>query len=279
MIAIVLSGGANYGALQAGALEVLYSHGLRPDMLVGVSVGALNASWLAANPTSDGARQLADIWQNSAPDYFPRLKIWSMFWRFVQGKDSLLSNAHLQRLIKLWSPDSHTFGEYQHPSLYIVSVRLPENSLYVFGDDPGHRVFDGLMSSTALPPIYPPWRLDQVDYVDGGILSDLPLQVAIERGAKEIYALQIKRPEQNHKILSRRALDLGRHVLSAIVSRNADLEIQMVRCQPDILLHRISLWPSKDPGFWNYHQAEKLVGDGRQAAARFIESMSGKTDS
>jgi NTE family protein len=271
MIAIVLSGGANYGALQAGALEVLYASGLRPDMLVGVSVGALNASWLAAHPTPEGAKQLSHIWGNSAPDYFPRLKTWQLVLRFLQGKESLLSNDQLQRFIRLWSPDSRTFGEYRDPYLYMVSVKLPENNLYVFGDHPKDRVFDGLMSSTALPPLYPPWRMDQVEYVDGGIHSDLPLQVAVQRGAKEIYALQIQRPRQNLRILSRRAFTLGRHALSAIISRNADLEIQMVRYQPEIRLHRLPLWPKQDPGFWNYQQGDQLVEDGRQAAVRFFE--------
>lgn len=271
MIAIVLGGGANYGAMQAGALETLYAHGLHPDMLVGVSVGALNASWLAAHPTLDGTRQLVDIWQNSAPDYFPRLKRWNLYLRFLQGKESLLSNTLLQRFIRLWAPDENTFGEYQHPSLFMSSVRLPENSLYVFGDDPGDRVFDGLMSSTALPPIYPPWRLNGVDYVDGGVLSNLPLQVAIDRGAKEIYALQIKRPEESLEIISRRAFDLGRHAIAAMIGRNVDLEIQMVRHHPGIRLHRLPLWPRDDPGFWNYQEGAKLVEDGRLAASRFIE--------
>ncbi|HNK70256.1 MAG TPA: patatin-like phospholipase family protein, partial [Flavobacteriales bacterium] len=42
MIAFVLSGGGNRGALQAGALLALLERGIRPDLIVGTSVGALN---------------------------------------------------------------------------------------------------------------------------------------------------------------------------------------------------------------------------------------------
>lgn len=49
MIAFVLSGGGNRGALEAGALLALFEQGIRPDMLVGSSVGALNAAFIAIN--------------------------------------------------------------------------------------------------------------------------------------------------------------------------------------------------------------------------------------
>ena len=63
MFAYVLSGGGNYGAMQVGALEVLLAHGPRPQMLVGTSAGALNAAYLATDPTLEGARRLGDAWR------------------------------------------------------------------------------------------------------------------------------------------------------------------------------------------------------------------------
>lgn len=63
MRAFVLSGGGSRGALQAGALEVFLEAGIFADVLVGTSVGALNAAYLASEPTAPRAAALADEWR------------------------------------------------------------------------------------------------------------------------------------------------------------------------------------------------------------------------
>jgi len=60
-IAFVLSGGSNRGALEVGVLLALLEHDIKPRILVGTSVGAINAAALAINPTLEGARWLADL--------------------------------------------------------------------------------------------------------------------------------------------------------------------------------------------------------------------------
>lgn len=70
--AVVCSGGASRGAAQAGALQVLLEAGVVPDLLVGTSVGAINASFLAADPSPERARCLIEIWQElRTRDVFP----------------------------------------------------------------------------------------------------------------------------------------------------------------------------------------------------------------
>ena len=59
--AFVLSGGANLGALQVGMLRALHEAGVRPDLLVGASVGAINAAWLAGADPDDGVDELAKV--------------------------------------------------------------------------------------------------------------------------------------------------------------------------------------------------------------------------
>ena len=50
-VAFVLSGGGPLAAIQVGALRALFARDVRPDIVVGTSAGALNATWLAWNPT------------------------------------------------------------------------------------------------------------------------------------------------------------------------------------------------------------------------------------
>ena len=73
MNAFVLSGGGNLGSIQAGQLEGLAGAGIRPDLLVGTSIGAANAAFLAAGPGPERTRELADVWRRTrSGDVFPR---------------------------------------------------------------------------------------------------------------------------------------------------------------------------------------------------------------
>src|ERR1700689_3677853 len=60
--AIVLSGGGNLGAMQAGSVVALLEAGIKPDLLVGSSVGAMNSAFLATHPGLEGAIALRDAW-------------------------------------------------------------------------------------------------------------------------------------------------------------------------------------------------------------------------
>jgi NTE family protein len=61
-IAFVLSGGANRGALEVGALQSLAAHNIRADLVVGTSAGALNGAYYAGHPDAASLQQLAQIW-------------------------------------------------------------------------------------------------------------------------------------------------------------------------------------------------------------------------
>ena len=66
--AFVLSGGASLGALQVGMLEALYERGITPDFLVGTSVGALNAAFVASRLQSpETATELGRRWRDPSP--------------------------------------------------------------------------------------------------------------------------------------------------------------------------------------------------------------------
>src|SRR6266568_4412670 len=99
MIGLVLSGGGNRGALEAGALIALFEHGVKPDILVGTSAGAMNSAFLATDPTFEGARKLGDLWRSvKRDDVFPG-SVLSYAWRFISGADSLSPNDNLRKFV------------------------------------------------------------------------------------------------------------------------------------------------------------------------------------
>ncbi len=68
----VLRGGASFGAAQVGMARALIEAGHHPDLLYGTSAGALNAAWLAADPTLEGIASLARLWTSvRRRDVFP----------------------------------------------------------------------------------------------------------------------------------------------------------------------------------------------------------------
>ena len=70
--AVVLSGGGSLGAVQVGMLMALSDRDVTANLLVGSSVGALNAAFMAGHPAASGAQQLARIWTKSRrSDVFP----------------------------------------------------------------------------------------------------------------------------------------------------------------------------------------------------------------
>ena len=71
-VAFVLSGGASLGSIQVGMLQALTANRIRPDLIVGTSVGALNGAWLASGDTEASLARLAEIWRGiNRDDVFP----------------------------------------------------------------------------------------------------------------------------------------------------------------------------------------------------------------
>jgi len=103
-IAFVLSGGANLGALEVGVLLVLLEHDIRPQILVGTSIGAINAAFFAPNPTLEGARSLEEMWREVSDKVFSQKDYVTAVWRFVRGKSSLYDSRKLRDLLESLLP-------------------------------------------------------------------------------------------------------------------------------------------------------------------------------
>ena len=273
MRAFVLSGGANYGAQQVGALEALFEYGLQPDMLMGVSAGALNAAWVAQQPSLDGVHELARIWREDAVAAMPQVGPLTALFRLVGGKDSLLSSDSLVQFIRRWPFAERAFGDFTSPRLYTVAANFDTGALRVFGDDPRDRLLDGLMASTAMPPYYPPWEVAGVPYLDGGVISHLPLEAAIERGAVEIYALRNGPGDTPDPVPTpRNVLSVGAQAISLLINRQAQMEIKAVQHNRSVQLHLIELYTADAPALWNFTRAAEMIDAGRRITIEYLRN-------
>jgi len=154
-IAFVLSGGGNFGALQAGALEVLLGSGILPDIIVGTSAGALNAIFIAIDPSPNQARALCRIWEGVKPEDVGLSNNIAVIRRLVQRKPSFYDPKPLRGFLeKSLPPGVKVFRDLKIPA-FTVAVKFSDGTLKVFGDDPGDLLLDGMLASSAIPLIFP----------------------------------------------------------------------------------------------------------------------------
>lgn len=241
MRAFVLSGGGARGPMQVGALQALLEHGIYPDLIVGTSVGAINGAGLAIDPTLSGLRRLRHTWSEVRQRDLGLGTTARGLLRLLTGRASLGNSRKLYRMIcdHLGDVWMH-FGAFDKVQLRITAVDIDRGEPYVFGDDPRDSVVDALMASTALHPYLPAWEYLDRHYVDGGVWSNLPLQVAIERGATEIYAIDLTRTRFPEKPVRRMAPLLWR-MADVGVRAVRDRELQAAREALGDGLHHIEL--------------------------------------
>ena len=134
MRAFVLSGGANLGPIQVGALQALLEHNITPQMLVGCSAGALNAGYLAPEISLTQVAHLANIWRSvTARDIYPEHRVGAL-WRLFSGQDSFYSNRNFYAFLQRHGATPvQTFGQTAAVPLYIVVARPGARRLALLG--------------------------------------------------------------------------------------------------------------------------------------------------
>ncbi len=271
MLAYVLSGGGSLGALQAGALEVLIERGPKPDLVVGSSAGALNAIFLAADPTPDGVRALQSVWERAQPARLGPPGLFTIARRFMFGRESLFSNERLRDyLLRELPAGVHTFGDVHERTgvrALAVAVEMRSGKVRVFGNKRSDRLIDGAMASTALPPYYPTWSAESQRYLDGGVLANLPLEVAMEHGADEAIVLDLQRAAPPPAGLSMR--ETGMLAISIMIQRQTEMQIEAAQ-RAGLRLHHIPL-AAGAVGFFDFSQVEHLVRRGRSAVEAYLQ--------
>ena len=98
--AFVLGGGGVLGAAEVGMARALLEAGVRPDLVCGTSVGAINGAALAADPTPDGVKRLLAIWDALADDGVLDSSLIRRVAEVMRRRTSLHGNDTLRRLLR-----------------------------------------------------------------------------------------------------------------------------------------------------------------------------------
>lgn len=182
--AFVLSGGAALGAIHVGMLRALVDTGERPDLIVGTSVGAVNAGWIASRPDAAGIRGLADLWISlSRKDIFPTHPFAGAM-TMLGRRTHLVPNNGLRRLLaeKL----QFTRLEDAPVPLHVVATDVISGMDVLLSS--GNAV-DAIAASAAIPGVFPPVTIDGRDLMDGGVVNNTPISHAVGLGADRVWVL------------------------------------------------------------------------------------------
>jgi NTE family protein len=238
-------------------------------MLVGTSAGSLNGAFLATDPTLDGTLHLGEIWKRISKDNIFPGNVVRKAWQLVTQQDSLCSRNNLIAFVQRQTPEGiRRFGQLQIP-LYLVATDLLTGERYLFGEDPEDELLDGILASTAIPPIFSPWLYRDKVLVDGGISDNLPIGVAVEKGATEIFALDIHREgpmDDGHW----NVLEVATLSLKDLIAQQRNRDLSIYASYPGVALHYLPLKASQRVAFDDFDQAPILIEDGRKAAEAYL---------
>jgi predicted acylesterase/phospholipase RssA len=147
---------------------------------------------------------------------------------------------------------------------------METGELVSFGDQEDDRLIDGAMTSTAIPPYYPPWKVADYRYVDGGVAAKLPIRAAIERGATQIVAINVEGALKSMQNV-RGLIGISGYAVSLMTDHQAKLEIDWA-LRTGIALRVISIQTPSEVPFWDYSQAKALYQVGKSATRHSLDA-------
>ena len=245
-------------------LRVLLGAGIRPDLLVGASVGAINAAAIAGQPTLEGVERLAATWKGLRDDtIFPHHHYSE--WRFIQRRESVFPSSALRRVIE----DFLTYRvlEDAEVPVEVVASCLDSGRERWLCSGPA---VEALLASAAIPGIFPPITIDGDVLIDGGVLNDVPVSRAFSRGAERVLALVAGPVEPP-------AVEIGRPIDALLAAFGVAVRGRFVREMEAVPEGRQLVVISTDipdlEGYWDFSRTDELILAGEQAARAALDYM------
>jgi predicted acylesterase/phospholipase RssA len=188
-LVFVLGGGGSRGALQVGVLHALAEVGFAPDICVGTSSGALNAAMVAAVPLAEAADRLDRLMTSPRGRAIFRLPLRELLQGVAARRAWVRSGAPLRALIHYALEDMgvEEFADLRLP-LHVVACNLLEGRTEVVSSGP---LEDVLVASCSIPGLFPPVAIGDGVYVDGGVMENCGLSVAVGLRPARIVAVDV----------------------------------------------------------------------------------------
>jgi len=214
---LALGGGGGRGLAHIGVFEALERHALRPDLIIGTSIGALFGAMYAMRPEAAWMRR--EVLSYLASERFSRLELpiikgsepdESWLSRFVSiakqtvmytraATDVALADVEALYDVARLFTRARDFADLRIP-LHLTAVEFPSGECRVFSRQDRVPLYQAVAASMAIPGVFEPVPLDGRRYVDGGLASEIPAREARELaiGGQLVVAVNVgSRPRQD----------------------------------------------------------------------------------
>jgi len=266
--AIVLGGGGVFGATQVGMLRALLESGIRPSLVVGTSVGAINGAAIAAAPNIVGVENLAHLWASLAEAGLFTDNVLARASTLARYRTHLYSPAPLRKLLAAHLP--HTFAELEI-SFQCVAASIERAGAHWFSSGP---LSEAVMASAAVPGLLPPVVISGEHFLDGGLVHSIPVGRAVTLGATDVYVLHVGRIEQPLKP-PRSLWDVC--LTSFELARRHRFVEEMANLPADVRVHVLPSGEEKMPMVSLRYRSARAVAArmqrGYQAAAEYMSAQ------
>lgn len=219
--AFVLAGGGSLGAIEVGMLAALTDADVRPDLVVGTSVGAANAVWFALHPSD--VDSLAAQWLSlRRNDVFPVRPVTGLLG-LLGFRDHLVPQSGLRRLLERSLGSIDLTGTVLPAHVGATDVLTGAEVLLSKGN-----AVSCVLASTAIPAVFPPVLLDGRYLMDGGAVNNNPVSHAVELGADQVwvlptgYACALTSPPRS-------AIGVALQALTLLVNHRLALDVERYR--------------------------------------------------
>lgn len=229
-LGLALSGGGGKGAAHIGVLQVMQELEIPIDLIVGTSAGGAVAVLYAAGfdlPAIQEVFRQSALRRIATPD---------------PTGTGIIGQRRREELLRRLLGD-RTFADLRIPCA-VVATDLVSGELVVLREGP---VAPALLATTALPALFPPVPYGDMLLADGGILNNLPVDVAYEMGAQRVIAVDLRdanadfslRPEENDNLFARlmfapKQFAVAQRALSLLMAEATELRLQQY--PPDLLI-------------------------------------------
>jgi NTE family protein len=267
--AFVLGGGGVLGAAEVGMARALSEAGVRPDMIFGTSIGAINGAAIAADPTPEGVRRLLEMWEQLGDRGVLDGSLVGRLAGLVTHRTALHGNGELRRVLCDQLP-VHTFEDLPIPfECVAASIEHARERWFSRGD-----LIEPVLASCALPGVFPPVRIGDEHYYDGGLVNSIPLDRAVTHGADTVWVLHVGRVEED--LFPPRLLwEVG--FVAFEISRRHRFFGDLERVRPEVTVHVLPTGlPKRSSATWSnlrYRDTKRISGRAELAYSATCEYL------
>lgn len=261
--AFVLAGGGSLGAVQVGMLAELAASGVRPDLIVGVSAGALNGAFLAHEPDTETVERMSGLWSR-----VKTREALGLSWRSVLGVLGLrefVADPRGLRGILERELACRTFEEL-HVPLHVVAAELATGEEVVISQG---EVIPAVLASTAIPGVFPPVVMNGRTLVDGVVAAGTPIATAVRLGVSRIIIVPCGFTCAG-KTVPRHALGRAMHAISLLGARQ--LRHDFERYSASATLRMVPPLCPLSQSAYDYSRGAELIARARASTRRWLDT-------